>query len=134
MAFSKAEAKQVISVGDVDELVKSAKLLGYDLSRQLTTSQIRSFFGEVRQIEMAWRQDGGKQADEAYRRIVLLQPKLAYQSKRERGRGVEILKEALDPCIDEIRSAPVKDRKLYFGRFVDFFEAILAYHKEAGGN
>lgn len=134
MGFTTNTAKAIIADGNIDALVDAAKELGQALARQLTTSQIRSFFGEVRQIEMNWRMESGKEAEDAYRRVVLLQPKLAYQAKRERGRGVEILKEVLDPCIDEIRKAPPQERKRYFTRFVEFFEAILAYHKEAGGN
>jgi CRISPR-associated protein Csm2 len=129
----KQDARKIITQGDVEELVNTAKTVGGSLARQLTTSQIRNIFGEVRRIEMDWpptKQD----ADDAFRRVVLLQPKLAYQAKRERGRGVEELQQVLDPCIEEIRKAPKEQRRVYFQRFVDFFEAILAYHKAAGGN
>lgn len=144
-------AHKIITEGDVDTLVVVAQETGGRLARQLTTSQIRNIFGEVRRIEMDWPlhtkpvKEGDEEAakaaaeakakaDEGFRRVVLLQPKLAYQAKRERGRGVEELQQVLDPCIDEIRKARQEDRRLYFQRFVDFFEAILAYHKAAGGN
>lgn len=133
----KVDSQRIISDGDVDILVDTAKEVGNSLARQLTTSQIRNIFGEVRRIQMDWPPDAAKdkeKANEAFRSVVLLQPKLAYQAKRERGRGVEELQTVLDPCIDEIRKAPVELRQLYFTRFVDFFEAILAYHKAAGGN
>lgn len=131
------DSRKIIVDGDVSLLVDTAKEVGNSLARQLTTSQIRNIFGEVRRIQMNWPADATKdmeKADEAFRSIVLLQPKLAYQAKRERGRGVEELQMVLDPCIDQIRKAPADKRKLYFTRFVDFFEAILAYHKAAGGN
>jgi len=144
------DAQKIIAHGNVEALVDIAKTVGGNLSRQLTTSQIRNIFGEVRRIEMDWPlhtgpvkesgEDAAKaaekaaKADEGFRRVVLLQPKLAYQARRERGRGVEELQQVLDPCIDEIRKAPKEQRRLYFQRFVDFFEAILAYHKAAGGN
>ncbi len=127
------DARQIIVQGDVNALVDTAKSVGERLARPLTTSQIRNIFGEVRRIEMDWpptRTD----ADEPFRRVVLLQPKLAYQARRERGRGVEELQLVLDPCLEEIRHAPKEARRMYFQRFVDFFEAILAYHKAAGGN
>lgn len=131
------DSRRIIVDGDVSILVDTAKTVGSSLERQLTTSQIRNIFGEVRRIQMNWPPDSAKEeakADEAFRSVVLLQPKLAYQAKRERGRGVEELQMVLDPCIDEIRKAPKEKRQLYFSRFVDFFEAILAYHKAAGGN
>jgi CRISPR-associated protein Csm2 len=129
----KTDAKKIVAQGDVETLVDTAQTVGRELSRQLTTSQIRNIFGEVRRIEMNWP-TAAPEADESYRSVVLLQPKLAYQARRERGRGVEQLQLVLDPCIDEIRRAPKEQRRLYFQRFVDFFEAILAYHKAAGGN
>jgi CRISPR-associated protein Csm2 len=131
----KVDSHSIIAEGDVSLLVDTAEKLGGELARQLTTSQIRNIFGEVRRIQMNWPPSSDKEkADQAFRSVVLLQPKLAYQAKRERGRGVEELQLALNPCIDEIRKAPVEVRHLYFTRFVDFFEAILAYHKAAGGN
>ena len=131
----KVDSHKLIVVGDVSLLVDTAKEIGNSLARQLTTSQIRNIFGEVRRIQMNWPSGADKnKADEAFRSVVLLQPKLAYQARRERGRGVEELQQALNPCIDEIRKAPEPMRYLYFTRFVDFFEAILAYHKAAGGN
>ncbi len=126
---------KIIADGDVSLLVDTAEEVGGLLARQLTTSQIRNIFGEVRRIQMSWSAAATKEkADAAFRNVVLLQPKLAYQAKRERGRGAEELQLVLNPCIDEIRKAPEDKRHLYFTRFVDFFEAILAYHKAAGGN
>lgn len=133
----KVDSQRIISEGDVSLLVDTAKEVGNSLARQLTTSQIRNIFGEVRRIQMSWPPDAANdkvKANEAFRSVVLLQPKLAYQARRERGRGVEELQMVLDPCIEEIRRAPEDRRRLYFTRFVDFFEAILAYHKAAGGN
>lgn len=132
MNTKKIDASKIISQGDIEALVNTAEKVGEEIAKQLTTSQIRNIFGEVRRIEMNWRDE--KDAPDAYRKVVLLQPKLAYQARRERGRGVELLKDVLDPCIEEIRKAPEAKRKEYFMRFVDFFEAILAYHKAYGGN
>lgn len=125
---------RIIVEGDIDLLVNTAKEIGEANARQLTTSQIRNIFGEVRRIEMKWNESSSESANAAYRQTVLLQPKLAYQAKRERGRGMEELSTVLTACVDEIRKAPESSRKVYFSRFVDFFEAILAYHKAAGGN
>lgn len=134
MDFDRSVAHQLIVDGDVEVLVDVARKVGRELSRNLTTSQIRNIFGEVRRIEMNWQKDSGDEAAQSYRQAVLLEPKLAYQARRERGRGVEELESVLRPCLEEIRNAPAVRRREYFGRFVDFFEAILAYHRAAGGN
>ncbi|GAB4282347.1 MAG: type III-A CRISPR-associated protein Csm2 [Candidatus Promineifilaceae bacterium] len=123
------DLSRIIVDGDSGLLVKVADSLGEQLGRQLTTSQIRNIFGTVRQIEMSW----SPQADEeeqkwAARQLMLLKPKLAYQAKRERGRGVTMLAEVLTPAIDMVGN----DRQK-FQNFVDFFEAILAYHSAHGG-
>lgn len=133
--------KKIIRSGDVAELVSTAEALGQALVRPLSSNQIRTIFGEVRQIEANWppyheglSEENREKAKDAYRKTVLLRPKLAYQASRDRGGGVERLREALDPCLEAIQAAPTdRERKLYFDRFVDFFEAILAYHKAAGG-
>jgi CRISPR type III-A-associated protein Csm2 len=44
---------------------------------------------------------------------------------------VEILDAALEPVI---RETDKNRRYTYFRHFVEFFEAILAYHKAYGGN
>jgi CRISPR-associated protein Csm2 len=118
------------------EDVESAKLtvewgkkLGKHLKRDLKSSQIRGIFGQVRQIEMNWPSDidDPQQARAAERELILLKPKLAYQA--ERVQGVSDLAELLSAAIDQVQG----NRK-YFQRFVDFFEAVLAYHKAEGGN
>jgi CRISPR-associated protein Csm2 len=105
-----------------------AKRIGAVLkSLQLTTSQIRGLFGTVRQIEMNWQRDAGDvEARAAARQLLLLKPKLAYQGQRVS--SVAKLADLLCAAIDFVGT----DRNR-FGNFVDFFEAILAYHTAAGG-
>jgi len=120
---------KIIDDGDTALLVQRAEEIGKSLARQLTTSQIRNIFGTVRQIEMSWSPQATEREQQwAARQFMLLKPKLAYQAKRERGRGVEQLAEVLIPAIDMVGG----DRER-FQRFVDFFEAILAYHTAYGG-
>jgi len=131
-----SDLKTIITDPDGAELmVKQADALAADLQRAgLATNQIRALFGEVRQIQAQWRM-GEKQQALARRRLILLKPKMAYRAKRERKKAVEDLVGVLDPALDMVIAA--KDRELqtiYFGNFVDFFEAILAYHKAHGGN
>jgi len=116
-------------------LVQWADQLGRDLKEMgLTTSQIRALFGEVRQIQGQWGM-GGENRQRAARRLILLKPKMAYRARRERGRAVQELVDVLRPALDLVvaeKDAATQD--LDFKRFVEFFEAILAYHKAYGGN
>jgi CRISPR-associated protein Csm2 len=134
MTFDQAKDPQAIIVnGDVNRLIQVAQEAGKTLAQQrLTTSQIRNIFGEVRAIEANWQSD----PDGSFRKFVLLEPKLAYGAARSgrKDNPVGALAEILTPCIQAIRSSQPQQRKEHFSRFVDFFEAILAYHKAAGGN
>ena len=130
---SRQEIERILD-GDVEKLVTWADSLGHGLARneRLTTSQVRGFFGAVRQIE-AEVQPGQTELEEpTYRKLVLLKPKLAYQAQREidnrKGEGVLRLKEVLTPAIELVGRDAQRFRNL-----VEFFEAILAYHKAAGG-
>jgi CRISPR-associated protein Csm2 len=116
-----------------ETLVKVADALAKDLKTAgLTTAQIRALFGEVRQIEAEWSLDNKK--PEAFRRLVLLKPKLAYRARRERGQAVKMLVDVLDKSLDQVTQGDLAARDGNFRRFVEFFEAILAYHKSYGGN
>lgn len=117
-------------------LVSAADQLGKDLKGQgLTTSQIRALFGEVRQIQGQWTMDSTTQRQLARRRMILLKPKMAYRARKERGRAVQELVNVLDPALDVVISEKdLTKQQEDFNRFVEFFEAILAYHKAYGGN
>ncbi len=123
---------KIIRGSDNEVLVKQAEHVGKQLARQLTTSQIRGIFGSVRRIELDWEPPERKPAPDrlthAQREFAMLKPRLAYQAQRERGFGVKELKDVLTPAIDMVQN----DYK-HFRNFVDFFEAILAYHKAYGG-
>ena len=127
---------KVIMRGDeVDsarEIVSAAEAWGKHLKQiGLTTAQIRNIFGEVRRIEMSWPPGTTNPAAESA--LILLKPKLAYQAQRDaeknkRNQPVRVLEGILAPAIDMVQGDRAR-----FQRFVDFFEAILAYHKSAGG-
>ena len=109
---------RVITEGG-ETLIKEAEQLGKRLARNLTTSQIRNIYGAVKKMQMKGKPDTHK--------LLMLKPKLAYAAKRH-GKGAENLKDVLTQAIDFVGN----DQK-NFNRFVDFFEAILAYHKFYGG-
>ena len=132
--ISQEHARAIIAEGNTKLLIEQAKEIGKALKDAgLSMAQIRGVFGTVRRIEMGWTEketeDEGvrkEMREQAMRKLLLLQPKLEYQARRQR--AVEGLKNLLIPAIKQVQG----DRQR-FSRFVEFFEAILAYHVAAGG-
>lgn len=123
--LSESDLKVIITQEDGTEiLVREAEKMGKLLvAKRLKTNQIRAIFEEVRRIEGEWKTNPGR----ANRSLILLKPKMAYRAKKE-GDSVKNLTDILQPAIDY-----VDGKKENFERFVDFFEAILAYHRAKGG-
>ena len=101
-----------------EALVTAAEQLGKRLARDLKTAQIRKIYSAVKKIQM----------NKTFNRneLILLKPRLAYAAARKQ--EVEDLRDALTQAIDKVDSVEK------FKNFVDFFEAILAYHKAFGGD
>jgi CRISPR-associated protein Csm2 len=105
-------------------LVELAEQVGRRVKNEgLTTNQIRNIFGLVKRMEMETRKGSDWKHE-----LMMLKPKMAYAAARASGRGAETLARVLSHAIDAVESDASK-----FSRFVDLFEAILAYHKAAGG-
>jgi CRISPR-associated protein Csm2 len=117
---------RAIITGDAKALVDTAETLGPDLKRgELTTAQIRNIFGLIKKME---------HRDFSPGELLLVKPKLAYAAARHNKAGLTMLKDVLSDAIDvvvEVDDQKVQTRR--FEQFVNFFEAILAYHREAGG-
>lgn len=128
--ISAEELNAILEQGNSEVLVKQAERLGKILAvNRLTTSQIRAIFGSVWRIEIAWRSPDPAAKLKAHREIPLLRPRLAYLAGRERNQGpVNSLKEVLTEALELVGNDEAR-----FRNFVDFFEAILAYHKAFGG-
>lgn len=111
-------------------MIKTAEKLGRALSGTLATSQIRAIFDEVRTTEGLWTKDPAR----AQRRLNLLKPKMQYRAGKEK-RGVTDLVAVLDPAVDIVLEPGIGEAEVAqrFRKFVEFFEAILAYHRAAGG-
>lgn len=101
-----------------DKLIEAAKALGEKLAKNLKTAQIRKVYSAVKKIQMS--------AEFNRNELIMLKPKLAYAAARNRAVGD--LRDALTQAINHVDDADT------FKNFVDFFEAILAYHKAAGGD
>ena len=115
------DARVITEGGEI--LVETAEQLGQQLARNLTRSQIRNIYGAVKKMQMKGGLDTHK--------LAMLKPKLAYAAKRHerQSRGINTLKDVLTQAIDLVENDSKK-----FNRFVDFFEAILAYHKFYDGS
>ncbi len=107
------------------------------VKEQLTRGQVRNIFTEVRKIEALWEAESVKKRDErdydkALRRLVMLKPKMDYQTSRIP--QVKQLKEVLSEAIDYVEKGQTSDEKTErFKCFMNLFEAILAYHRAKGG-
>lgn len=123
--------KQIITDENAaDVLVTNAKEIGEWLyKRQLATSQIRAIYGEMMRIKPYWLLGGDEaKKQQAKRRLLLLRPKMAYRARKENSEAVKRLVDVLDPAVVLVNGDDDN-----FRRFTEFFEAILAYHKAAGG-
>jgi len=118
--------QQIMTADETGELlVAYATEKGRELANAgLGLTQIRLVFNEARRIETLWATN---QTD-ALRRLNMLKPKLAYQTKRKK--EVAGLEKILVEAIDEVNRAKDEEtRNKRFSRFMNFFEAIVAYHK-----
>jgi CRISPR-associated protein Csm2 len=137
--------RKVIAKDDPKALVELTEKYGKHLAdARLATSQIRSIFGSVRQMESRWYDD--KQRNQGIRDLLMLKPKLAYQEvrhkpqRREDPNAVGMLRAMLEPAIDAVidpgedhNTEEDGDNQKRFRRFMEYFEALLAYHKAYGG-
>lgn len=136
--------RKVIAKDDPKDLVELTDRYGKQLAdARLATSQIRSIFGSVRQMESRWYDD--KQRNQGIRDLLMLKPKLAYQEvrhkpqRREDPNAVGMLRAMLEPAIDAViepgtdHTVEDGDNQKRFRRFMEYFEALLAYHKAYGG-
>jgi len=119
------DLKAIIKGNDVESAkltVEWGEKVGEASKDSATSSQLRIIFTAVRFIEAQWPAKATQtEADQALRQFILLKSKLRYQAVRQ-----QKLKDIVDlftRCIDLVH-----DRDTFL-RFVDFFEAILAYHK-----
>lgn len=147
MGYKRQEPdKSVVQIPDNDykaiilgDDIVSAKLtvewgerIGNATAASATSSQLRGIFTTVRAIESDWMPsfaDDSEEAKRALRQFILLKSKLSYQKARDPNKMSDIV-QVLVKGIDLVAEAKTRQS---FQRFVDLFEAILAYHKVAGG-
>ncbi|HIK08704.1 MAG TPA: type III-A CRISPR-associated protein Csm2 [Oscillatoriaceae cyanobacterium M33_DOE_052] len=116
---------------DIRELVQDAEEFGPYLKQQrLETNQVRKFLDAVNRIKVILTQkdDSSNQKDDFSKieaKVVLLKPKVVYAAARQK--QAKPLSDVMCAAIDKVSTA--ED----FDRLVQLIEAIIAYHKAAGG-
>ncbi|MCX8064711.1 MAG: type III-A CRISPR-associated protein Csm2 [Candidatus Hydrogenedentes bacterium] len=114
---------------EIDEtFIETAKRFGkFLVEKKLNTTQIRKIFGQVKKIEPL--EDPKKFLPQ----LLMLLPIMDYTV--DRNRQVEPLRDVLEPAIkmvNEAKNNPDEVKKR-FRLFCRGFEAIIAYHRAAGG-
>lgn len=118
---------------DIRELVDHTEKLGKELvSRQLKTNQIRKVLDAVKRLKSNLDKNENRDFNVIKDDLVFLKPQLAYAAARQQRNNRDLgpvapFKQVLDAAIKEVKTT--KD----FDKFVQLVEAIIAYHKAAGG-
>ena len=116
----------IIDDGNPDEIVRAAQAISTRI-KEVKSSQIRGIFATVRQIQLGWNE---RTAVQSYRSAVLLKPRIAYTAARNEYFGLD---DVLIKALDRVSVTDAGERQKRYNNFVDFFEAIVAYHKANGG-
>ncbi|MBQ8702271.1 MAG: type III-A CRISPR-associated protein Csm2 [Prevotella sp.] len=107
-----------------EETIEITKGIGEEL-KEVPSTQLRKFFGEVKRIQMNGRVEPNGYNES---QLILLKPKLAYAVGRNKKlKELKVLQDCLNVSIDAVTNAT--DKKKAFANFVSFFEAVVAYHK-----
>ena len=114
-----------------DNLAKSGKKSENGKERSvkpMSTNQLRKFFGEIKRIQAS-----GFSAD-TVDDVIMLKPKLAYAVGRDKCESkIYLFYEEIGPALDKIDCKDITEGEKHFKNFIKIFEAIVAYHKAAGG-
>jgi len=130
----KGEIESLERFGDLkpEKLVGYAEKIGRLLKDgSITTTKLRKFLEAVNSGLSAYRD---RPSDFRNDRAVFLKPQLAYAVGREKGRSESCLRgfsEVLFASIDRVGNG--EDGFRDYERFVDFFQAVVAYHRYHGG-
>ena len=92
--------------------------------KYLKTTQLRKFFGAIKEMESNLKEGGWDQVEGDF---YLLKPKLA----NAKGRSLIPIEfyEFMKTCMSKVDVGSEKDKEENFRRFVEFLEAVVAYHK-----
>ncbi len=133
MANNKIPIGEIISDDKPKLLIKWAKVYANQIFKnkygksEATKTQIRRLFSGLKNIDYSWPKDVDDDIYEdnlnnAYRQLLLLSPRLAYESGRH-----PALNDLCGVIIEGINHINKNDRDT-FERLVQFYEAIIGYY------
>ena len=95
---------------------------------QVSSNQLRAFYGDVKTLERKITQSGEGAFDRFYYLVKMLKSKASYvQGKRSGGRVSEAFRDYIHKCVDAIETE--ED----FKAFLKFFESTVGFYYGAGG-
>ena len=128
--IDKIDNCEMLSKMDIDELVTidgiAYEVAGYAVDTGMKNTQLRSFFEAIKKLQR------NKEWKDIKPELILLKPRMAVRvgrSKVEEGFFKVIV-----AAMDKIEVDDEKETIKNFNVFVEFFEAIIAYHKYLGGS
>ena len=116
-----------------DLMAKHAQAFGEsfasrDRRAQVSSSQLRAFYGDVKSLEQKIAQGGSGAFDRFYYLVKMLKSKASYvEGKRSGGRVSRDFRDYIHTCIDAIETE--ED----FKAFLKFFESTVGFYYGAGG-
>ena len=121
--LSQLDEKEIAKGGGYAEQVAKA------VKRDLKTTQLRKFFSEIKANERELKEKGwgGIKAE-----FYLMRPNLAYA--KARNLVPDNFFKLMDVCMKQVDKGDDEQKKENYKRFVQFLEAIVAYHKYYGGS
>lgn len=139
--------KTVQSLRDypIRDLVQHAKDLGSGLADlHVKTNQLRKFLDAINQLKAKLNLESEPNITNVEITLQMLKPKLAYavgrvDKRKEEYVGLKSLEEVIAAAVDkmtQVKTASDEDLVAFredFQRLVNLVEAIIAYHKFAGG-
>lgn len=108
--------QRIVVQGDATVIIEWAEKIGKALRGKVQLANIRRIYGTLKRLQLGELDEG------AQRELLLLRPRLAYAVKRQS--SATGLAQVLDPALKLV------SERAHLDQLVDFFEAILAYHRE----
>lgn len=119
---------KMLSELDIDELVAidgvAYEIAGYAVDNGMKNTQLRSFFEVIKKLQR------NKEWKDIKPEFILLKPRMAVRVGR--GKVKEGFFKVIVAAMDKIEVDSEKETMKNYKVFVEFFEAIIAYHKYLG--
>jgi CRISPR-associated protein Csm2 len=117
-----------VTKGLDENVIGSARELATEMARKgISTSQIRNIFGELKKIQAL-----GVDSEKGKARLYMVGPKIAYSigrlEKRDKEKK-EVFSKLLNEVEQSVGSIVESDERKRFDNFVEYMEAIVAYHR-----